>query len=190
VESSFKLGIYGKTGKTKGTDALQEATLNLARQDFPFLLHAHWGGKHLDDYVDVFTKPPLNKCVQIEGFIPHWNIPDFIRSMHVILFLENRFRITFHQPGIPLEALACGRPVITTEEIASKPLYRELLKEDGNAFIISGKVNAENIEMAILRAHDSLKKKKQIMLPPILPGDVHIRVQMYDLIEAISLRIK
>ena len=187
VDDELRLGIYGKMGKSKGTDVLAKALTQLAHEDFPFAFRSHWGGRHLPDHGKAFAEAPLAGRVELGGFIPHWRIPDFIRSVHAILFLEHRFSITFHQPGVPLEVLACGRPVITTEEIAEKPLYRDMLKDGTNAFIVKGDVMPNNIADTIRRAFTTLRAVPSHLFFPVAQSDVGMRVQMYELLEHISL---
>ncbi|MEX2369307.1 MAG: glycosyltransferase [Candidatus Paceibacterota bacterium] len=187
------LGVYGKTGKSKGSGALVEALSLLKKKDSKVKVRAHWGGKHLPRYRNKVRKLGLEDTIQINGFIPHWRIPDFIRSCHAILFLENCFSISFHQPLVPLEALSCGRPIITTEEIANKPLYRELLVNNRNAFVIEGKVTAKSVAESIKKAEKSLtlnEGEQTFATPKLGKNKIHMRIRMYELLQKIKSRTK
>jgi hypothetical protein len=187
--SDLLLGVYGKTGRSKGTDALHHALDGLAKSGFPFRLFAHWGGTLMKKYEGLFTSGDLAQRCEIGGFIPHWRMGEFIRSIQVVLFLENRFSITFHQPGVPLEALLCGRILLTTREIADKPLYRDILIDGKNAVIIDGDVSAARITTAIVRASEIVKSTKGLSLSSPL-HDTRSRVKLYELLEAIAVRVR
>lgn len=128
--------VYGKTGITKGTQQLIGAVSLLNKQGFPVHLTAYWGGKGLLNTVHQIAVKQLEENITVRGFIPHWKIPNAIRSVDAVVFLENNFTIPIHSPGIPLEVLSCGRLLITTEEIAQK---MPKLVSKNNTIVISGK---------------------------------------------------
>ncbi|HET8575299.1 MAG TPA: glycosyltransferase [Candidatus Paceibacterota bacterium] len=145
------IGVYGKTGHSKGTYEILKAIGLLRSQGVPCVLKACWDKKNVDIICRYAETLSLGEDVfQWIDFMPHWRMPDFIKSCDMILFLENNFRIRFHTPGIPIEVLACGRPIITTSEIADKKFLATFLKPKENAFLISKeKVDSETIAEAI-----------------------------------------
>ncbi len=132
-----KLLIYGKTGRTKGTDQLIDALATLDSAEPAVKVTAYWGGKHFQKYRDKINSLGLVErgLLELRPYAPHWKIADAIRESHAVLYLENDFKISIHGPGIPFEVLGTGRPLITTEEIASK--YPQVINES-NSEIIPG----------------------------------------------------
>ena len=43
-------------------------------------------------------------------FLAHWHVPGFLRALTAACFLEHRFPIAAHGPGIPQEVLSVGVP--------------------------------------------------------------------------------
>lgn len=151
------LGSYGKVGPSKGTLQLIDALAILREQGAKFSFAAHWGGRRIDDVLLAISKRGLERdFVQVMPFIPPWRIPDFIRSRHVLFFLESNFFIDYHSPVIPLEVNACGRYLITTNEIATKSEFKEVLVAGSNCSVLD-KVNPESIVAAISEAHGVVK---------------------------------
>jgi glycosyltransferase involved in cell wall biosynthesis len=128
----FTIGIYGKTGRCKGTLEMLEAMRLLKLEKFPCRLHALWD--HTEIWMEKVQQLQIADCVSIQKFIPHWKIPAFIRGCDTIAFLENNFPIAIHTPSIPLEALCCGRPLLTTSEIEAKSPI--LIKRGNNCVIL------------------------------------------------------
>ncbi|MEX0934022.1 MAG: glycosyltransferase [Candidatus Paceibacterota bacterium] len=191
IQDPVVLGVYGKTGETKGTGVLLDALAILKRDGLNIKLKAHWGGKDLSRYLYQIRELGLEDMVEVNDFIPHWHIPDFIRSCDAILFLENRFKITFHQPSIPLEVVSCGRPVITTSEVASKPLYDKLLVDGENAFIVEKEVGKDAVVETIKRAVSVLATREEIMpVSTFAIPETQIRVRLHRFLEQIQITIK
>lgn len=191
VQHPITLGVYGKTGETKGTGVLLDAMASLKCDGSEIKLKTHWGGRDLSRYLYQIKELDLESTVEMNGFIPHWHIPNFIRSCHAILFLENRFGITFHQPSVPLEVVSCGRFVITTAEVASKPLYDKLLTEGENAFIVKGKVNAGVIIEAIKKVGTALVTKNQTTISSdFTTSKTQVRIRMHRLLERVQIITK
>ena len=148
-EGAVRLGIYGKTGEAKGTSELIDGMAQLRLRGVDVTLEALWGGRHVVEACDRIARLDLEDVIRVHGFLPPWRIGDFIRDCHAILFLENRFRVRSHSPGVPLEVSACGRPIIITEEIANKRPYDELFEDGRNAVVVRGALTAEKIAEAV-----------------------------------------
>lgn len=145
----IRIGMYGKVGRAKGTTEALRAIASLGSQDIPVLFHAHWGGRELPEYLAVASRLGLESNIaQIDGFIPHWKMPGFIRNCDIVLFLESNFKITFHTPGVPFEAWACGAHLITTREIADKPHVKRFVN-DANTTTVESPVTGESVTSAI-----------------------------------------
>jgi glycosyltransferase involved in cell wall biosynthesis len=120
---TFRFGIYGKTGKHKGSFELIDAISRLAKEGIDCEVHAVWGGPTLPALVEASQRLGIGDKVRILNYMPHWKIPEFIASCDAMLFLENSFPIEQHTPQIPIESLSCGRPILLTNEIYNKDLF-------------------------------------------------------------------
>jgi len=132
-----QLLIYGKTGRTKGTDQLLNALSEYSDTKPAIKVTAYWGGKHFLKYKKKILSLGLveRNLLELYPYAPHWKIAEAIRQSHAVLYLENNFEIGIHGPGIPFEVLGSGRPMVVTEEIANKYFY---LINDSNSEIITG----------------------------------------------------
>ncbi len=151
-EGEFTVGIYGKPGNAKGSLELLKAMSLLKAEGFPVTLKALWGGQFLPKVRQEIKNLDINDRVLVGNYISHWKIPEFIWNCHIILFLENNFSITFHGPGVPIESLCCGRPILTTEEIEKK--RTDILKRGENCIIVpSSPLKPEDIATALKEAY-------------------------------------
>jgi glycosyltransferase involved in cell wall biosynthesis len=143
------LGIYGKVGRNKGTTELLTVVSRLIAKGIEIGLMCLWGRQGMDKVSKAISDLGIASSVQISPFVPHWRIPQFIWACDAILFLENNFPIAEHYPLAPLEALSCGRPVLLTEEIARKGIYKRLVQEAGMP-IVAAPFSADTLEIAII----------------------------------------
>jgi len=186
------LGVYGKAGPTKGSPELISAMAILRDEGYPVVLKALWGGRYMADTLKQMSDLGLANMIELHDFIAHWHVPDFIRDCDVIMFLENRFRVTFHTPCVPLETLSCGRPLIVTREIREKQFVRTLLKEGENCSTLPAPLTPQGIVHAIKDMH--LKIKAGLIAPtdwvedsPLLA--VKVRQNMDQLLAHIQDRL-
>src|SRR3989344_8150269 len=155
TEKNFTVGIYGKSGNAKGSLELIRAMSLLKNENFPITLKALWGGQFLSKVRQEIEVLDVADSVLVQNYIPHWKVPDFIWSCHLVLFLENNFSISFHGPGVPIESLCCGRPVLTTEEIEKK--RPDILKKGENCIVIpSSPLKPEDIAVALKEAYTKI----------------------------------
>lgn len=156
-----KLLIYGKTGRTKGTDQLIDALTALDPENSTIKVTAYWGGKHFGKYRDKINSLGLIErgILEIHPYIPHWKIAEAIQNSHAVLYLENDFKINIHGPGVPFEVLGSGRPLITTEEIANK--YPQVINESNSEIILGTPLQTERLIEALLHISntDHLQEK-------------------------------
>lgn len=143
-------GVYGKTGPAKGTQQILDACQLLRTRQEPLLVRAHWGGREIDRIVEFVERRELSSQICVEPYIAPWRMGDFIRSCDFILALENNFRINSHSPSLPLEAWACGRRVILTEELAEKPHILPFIEEDSNCIVIPKEFDAEILARSMI----------------------------------------
>jgi glycosyltransferase involved in cell wall biosynthesis len=116
------IGIYGKLGDNKGSFALLDALHRLKRDGLAVGLVALAHGR--PDVERRFRERAGD--LQLAGdvlqipFLPHWRVPEFLRSCLAVCCLEQDFPIGFHSPIIPLEVLLCGGCLVASTELIRK----------------------------------------------------------------------
>src|SRR5262249_14001516 len=61
----------------------------------------------------------VDRILQIP-FLPHWRVPEFLRSCLAVCCLEQDFPIGFHSPIVPREGLLCGTCLVASAEMIRK----------------------------------------------------------------------
>jgi hypothetical protein len=61
----------------------------------------------------------VDRILQIP-FLPHWRVPEFLRSCLAVCCLEQDFPIAFHAPVIAREVLMCGACLVGSTEVIRK----------------------------------------------------------------------
>jgi glycosyltransferase involved in cell wall biosynthesis len=115
-------GIYGKLGETKGSFALLAALKELkqAGVEVGLLAMAHgWPTIETRFRAQVKELGLADFVLQIP-FLPHWRVPEFLRSCLAVCCLEQDFPIEFHTPIIAREVLMCGTCLIGSTEVIRK----------------------------------------------------------------------
>jgi glycosyltransferase involved in cell wall biosynthesis len=115
-------GVYGKLGESKGSFALLAAMqrLKLAGLDVGLVALAH-GPPAVEARFRAQAREfgLVDRIVQLP-FLPHWRVPEFIRSCLAVCCLEQDFAIKFHSPIILREVLLCGTCVVAATEVIRK----------------------------------------------------------------------
>jgi glycosyltransferase involved in cell wall biosynthesis len=122
-------GVCGKLGENKGSFALLAAMqrLKLARADVGLVAVAHGQPEVEKKFRRRVRELGLADRVLQIPFLPHWRVPEFLRSCLAVCCLEQDFPITFHTPIVPLEVLLCGKCLVgSTEVIRKLPNYEQL----------------------------------------------------------------
>lgn len=130
------IGIYGKTGPTKGTFDLISALGELRRRGISFQFLAMGGGHHRTRLVDAVNEAGLGDVTWTLPFLAPWRVPGFIRACTAVCFLEHGFTVKRHTPGVATEVLSCGVPLVVSAEIAAKQPYHERLADTVNHFLV------------------------------------------------------
>jgi glycosyltransferase involved in cell wall biosynthesis len=156
-----QLMIYGKTGRTKGTDQLLDALSEYGSECPKIKVTAYWGGKHFQKYREKIEGLGLIEkgLLELRPYVPHWRIAESIRQSHAVLYLENDFKISIHGPGIPFEILGSARPMVTTAEIASK--YPTLINESNSEIIAGTPLRKAALLAALSRIAQADRVKQQ-----------------------------
>ena len=115
-------GIYGKLGDNKGSFALLEALrkLKLAGLDVGLVALAHGKPEIEARFRARATELDIVDRVLQIPFVPHWRVPEFLRSCLAVCCLEQDFPISIHSPIVPLEVLLCGRCLLGSTEVIHK----------------------------------------------------------------------
>jgi glycosyltransferase involved in cell wall biosynthesis len=115
-------GIYGKLGETKGSFALLAAMERLKQIgiEVGLVAMAHgWPaleGKFRSRAEELGV---TDRILQIP-FLPHWRVPEFLRSCLAACCLEQDFPIAFHAPVVAREVLTCGTCLVGSTEVIRK----------------------------------------------------------------------
>jgi glycosyltransferase involved in cell wall biosynthesis len=115
-------GVYGKLGETKGSFALLAAMQRLkqAGLEVGLVAMAHgWPALESRFRSRAEELGIADRILQIP-FLPHWRVPDFLRSCLAVCCLEQDFPIVFHAPVIAREVLMCGACLIGSTEVIRK----------------------------------------------------------------------
>jgi glycosyltransferase involved in cell wall biosynthesis len=115
-------GVYGKLGEKKGSFALLEAMhrLKQAGHDVGLVALAHGPPDVERRFRARARQLGLTDCILQLPFLPHWRVPEFLRSCLAVCCLEQDFPIHFHSPIIPREVLLCGGCLVAATEIIRK----------------------------------------------------------------------
>jgi glycosyltransferase involved in cell wall biosynthesis len=115
-------GIYGKLGETKGSFALLAAMAQLKAEGVRvgLLAMAHgWPALEQKFRARAEELGIADRVLQIP-FLPHWRVPEFLRSCLAVCCLEQDFPIVFHTPVIAREVLTCGQCLVASTEVIRK----------------------------------------------------------------------
>jgi glycosyltransferase involved in cell wall biosynthesis len=115
-------GVYGKLGETKGSFALLAAMQHLKQEglDVGLVAMAHgWPALEARFRARAEELGIVDRVLQIP-FLPHWRVPEFLRSCLAVCCLEQDFPIVFHSPVVAREVLSCGACLIGSTEVIRK----------------------------------------------------------------------
>jgi glycosyltransferase involved in cell wall biosynthesis len=122
-------GVYGKLGRQKGSFAILAALQRLKKSglDVGLIAMAHGRDEIEDEFRAAVRNLGLDDRVMQVPFVPHWRVPEFLRSCLAVCCLEQDFPIRHHSPITPLEVLLCGKCLVGSTELIRKiPNYRRL----------------------------------------------------------------
>jgi glycosyltransferase involved in cell wall biosynthesis len=115
-------GVYGKLGETKGSFALLAALARLKREGVAagLVAMAHgWPALEQKFRARAEELGIADRILQIP-FLPHWRVPEFLRSCLAVCCLEQDFPIAFHTPLVAREVLTCGQCLVASTELIRK----------------------------------------------------------------------
>ena len=115
-------GVYGKLGETKGSFALLAAMARLKQEGLAvgIVAMAHgWPALEQKFRARAEELGIADRILQIP-FLPHWRVPEFLRSCLAVCCLEQDFPIAFHTPLVAREVLTCGACLVASTELIRK----------------------------------------------------------------------
>jgi glycosyltransferase involved in cell wall biosynthesis len=116
TDESVLLGMYGKLGRTKGTDAFLMAAAELLRRGADVRVAVMGGGRDTERVSGLIQKLGLDTVTWRLPPLAPWRVPEFIRRCDAVAYLEHDFRIKEHLAVPPLEILAAGGRLCASPE--------------------------------------------------------------------------
>jgi glycosyltransferase involved in cell wall biosynthesis len=142
-------GVLGKVGELKGSYDLVAALARLRASGHEFNLLAMVAGADRDRFLAAVGDAGLGGRTWALPLLPHWRVPSFLRRCTAVCFLERRFTIQAHRPGIPQEILACGVCAVLSREIADKQHCRERLRDGQNVLVVEDPADHDELTAAL-----------------------------------------
>ena len=128
------LALLDEFHRYKGLGEALHTLSRVAQRGIPFRLRVGGKGVLLDEYKSLAHELGVADRVEFLGFVPQDEIVDFYRSADAFLLASTDWQ----QEGfglVLLEALACGRPVITTDIVG---VARDVQKENAGFIVPPG----------------------------------------------------
>ncbi|GAA1852276.1 glycosyltransferase [Asanoa iriomotensis] len=138
-------GIYGKVSQFKGSYDLVDALAKCRAAGHSFNLVVMAGGMWRERFLEAARHAGLGDRTWTLPFLPHWRVPEFLRSLTAACFLERRFPIAIHTPGVPAEVLTVGTCLVMSREIAEKQRFRDELQQGRNCYVVEDPTDAAEL---------------------------------------------
>jgi hypothetical protein len=148
------IGVYGKLSEYKGSYDLVAALSRLKERGGPFNLLVMAGGYQRERFLRAIAEADLTDRTWTLPFLPHWRVPEFLRSLTAACFLERRFPVAIHTPGIPREVLAVGTCLVVSREVADKQAIRSSLRHGENVFVVEEPSDTDELTGTLGRVVD------------------------------------
>jgi glycosyltransferase involved in cell wall biosynthesis len=141
------IGVYGKLGKGKGSFALLDALARARSEgaDIGLVAMAHGHPPIEAQFRQTVEAMELKDHVLQIPFLPHWRVPDFIRSCLAVCCLEQDFTITIHNPIVTEEVMSCGACLVASTELLNKHSHPRQLVSGVNCLAIRNVNDVEEL---------------------------------------------
>jgi glycosyltransferase involved in cell wall biosynthesis len=159
------IGTYGKVGLHKGSFYLIAALEQVARLGYKF------------DFMNIATGSPLQlnsfyqRLLECENLVAStwlfpplapWRIPEFLSTCDAVAFLEHKFPISIHRPGIPREILASSACLLCTTDIVENLPFRDSLVDGKNCRLIADVENVDNLARIVVELIEDTERTRVI----------------------------
>lgn len=158
------IGVYGKTGRFKGSFELIQALNELADDKVPFrflIVLVGWN-ESISKTIEAIYYSKLRSRTRILPPLPLWRIPEFLSCCDIVAFLENNFPIKSHTPRVPLEVISSSKTLLITREQINRMSLGDVFEHDVNALIVEHPYDAKAIYEALSSALQSPAKMSAI----------------------------
>lgn len=110
-------GYYGKFTHGKSLLEIVQAFSEYRRRHSSGFLWLVGGNvsSSLDIY-DLIESCGVRNCSLVTHFLPNWHIPDVINACTAMFYMKSNYNVTEHNSIVVREIVACGCPVIVTNE--------------------------------------------------------------------------
>jgi len=142
VSLPLKIGYLGRIDLNKGWDTFINAVSLLKNDNIE--VHIGGSGKELDKLEGLIRKNDVTNLVKLYGYIDHNKISDFFKRIDVLVFPSRRKGESLGL--VPIEALACGVPVIANNNGAAN----DYLTDTVNGYIYNND-DMEQLKNKILK---------------------------------------
>lgn len=156
---SLKKPVLLYLGKFSTRKGLAELVQVAAEVKDDFLLLFVTGGGGLKEFEErVASIRSLKNKYCFLNFLPPWKIPGLLRASDCLIHLENNFPVKPHSSHQPLEAMACGTPVLMSEDICRS--YPNLKKNEHA--LVADPNNHNDLKSAFLKIVKNTGQIKRI----------------------------
>ncbi|HEX6502705.1 MAG TPA: glycosyltransferase family 4 protein [Terriglobales bacterium] len=156
------VGVYGKIGETKGTFDLVSALAEVRRHGIRFVLLTLAGGREWPAFRKSIVDAHLGDITWTLPFLPHWRVPEFLRACTVVCFLERKFPVSIHTPGIPQEIFAAGTCAVLSGEIAGKQPFKKHLRNGHNVLLVDDPSDISRLSQTLEHALSDPERSRAI----------------------------
>jgi glycosyltransferase involved in cell wall biosynthesis len=152
----LKIGYVGRIDLNKGWDTFIEAIVKLRNESIE--IHIGGDGKEYFLLKELIKRYKLSNIVKLYGYIDHEKINEFFNLIDVLVFPSRRNGESLGL--VPIEALACGVPVIANDNGAVKDFI--LNKENGFLYYNDSSEELKNklLDFQKLSVKEKLKMSK------------------------------
>lgn len=159
------VGIYGKLGETKGSYDLIAALGKLKKSGvrFNFLALTSSRTESLKELYRKIVEADIQDYTVWLPFVPHWDVPRFIKLCDAVCFLERDFSIPIHRPGVAMEIMLCGGCLILSHEIAQKQRFEQELIDKKTVLLVDPK-NIDELASQLQYVFDNVERAQKIGL--------------------------
>ncbi len=147
-------GVYGKLGETKGSFALLAALERIvaAGHDLGLVAMAHGAPPVARRFREAARRRGLEGRILQIPFLPHWRVPELLRSCRAVCCLEQRFPIAFHNPIVAREVLLAGTCLVASAEMVRRLPEPERLAHGYNCLAVRDVDDAAELADALAMA--------------------------------------